>query len=390
MNHRFECGRIRKLAREGKQTVRGLGGVVAVAFFAWSLSSEALSQNTNLEPKLEWHDARALGVEGKGWQDTRSFYDRLPARAEKVVRAPVWNLSHDSAGLCLRFTTDAATISARWTLRKEALALAHMPASGVSGLDLYVKEKGKWHWLGGGRPDKSPTNEKVLVKGLKAETREFLLYLPLYNGVEELKIGVPEPARFEPAPGRPPGIKPIVFYGTSILQGGCASRPGMAYPSVLSRRLDLPHINLGFSGNAWSEPEVARLLAELDPSVYVIDPLPNMTEKAVAERLEPFVKILRDAHPKTPIVFVENVPYPDGDLVELRREHYSSSNARLHEIYQRLVKAGDRALFYVPAAKLIGTDGEGTVDGTHPTDLGFMRMADAIEPTLRRALSRNR
>jgi lysophospholipase L1-like esterase len=343
----------------------------------------AASAQTNV---LDWHDARDLPIEGKGWQDTANFYDRLPARAQEIVRKPVWNLGHDSAGMCVRFSTDAREITARWTLRKEPLAMAHMPASGVSGLDLYVQDKGKWRWLGGGRPDKFPNNEKALVKNLTAKPRAYLLYFPLYNGIEELNIGVPQNARFGSGPSRPAGAKPVVFYGTSILQGGCASRPGMAYPAILSRRLDVPHVNLGFSGNAWSEPEVAKLLAELDPSVYVLDPLPNMTDKAVTERLEPFVNILRAAHPKTPIILVENVPFPDGDFVPPRHDRYANSNARLREIYERLLKAGDKRLLYVAAANLLGQDGEATVDGTHATDLGFMRMADAIEPALQRAL----
>ncbi len=220
---------------------------------------------------------------------------------------------------------------------------------------------------------------------MKPARREYLLYLPLYNGVKELAIGVAPEATLEPAPPRPAGEKPLVFYGTSILQGGCASRPGMAYPAILCRRLDREQINLGFSGNAWGEPEMAQLLAELDPVVYVLDPLPNMKVEWVAPRLERFIETLREAHPKTPIVLVENVPYPDGDFVVPRHERYTQANARLHELYRRLVRAGDKKLFYVSAAKLIGTDGEGTVDGTHATDLGFMRMADAVEPALRAA-----
>ena len=345
-----------------------------------------LGQPTNQDGGLQWHDARELTVEGKGWSDTKQFYDRLPARAEGVVRGAVWGLGQDSAGLAVRFVTDATAISARWTLRRERLAMAHMPASGVSGVDLYVKDKGKWHWLGAGRAEKFPTEEKRLATDMKPARREYLLYLPLYNGVEDLKIGTPRDAKLEPAAGRPEGQKPIVFYGTSILQGGCASRPGMAYPAILGRRLDREQINLGFSGSAWGEPEVAQLLAELDPAVYVLDPLPNMKEEWVAPRLDRFIAILRAAHPKTPIVLVENVLYPDGDFVAPRGERYTKANARLRELYQQLVRAGDKRLLYVPAAGLIGTDSEGTVDGTHATDLGFMRMADAIEPAVRRAL----
>jgi len=337
----------------------------------------------------QWRDARELVVEGKGWTDTKSFYDRLPARAENHVRPDVWSLSHDSAGMSVRFVSDATTIAARWNLRRSNLAMPHMPATGVSGVDLYVKEQGTWRWLGNGRPEKQ-SEEKVLVQGLKPGQREYLLYLPLYNGVEQVSLGVPAEATLSPAPPRPPGIKPIVFYGTSIVQGGCAARPGMAYPAILGRRLDRPTINLGFSGNALSEPEVAQFFAELDPAVYVLDPLPNMTVEQVSERFEKFVQILRAAHPATPIVLVEHIEVANGSFVEARHEKYVEANARLRNIYKQLVRAGQRRLFYVPAAKLIGTDGEATVDGVHPTDLGFVRMADAIEPVLRRALKSGR
>lgn len=360
-----------------------------VALSLAQATGSAQAQTVNGAASWQWRDARELSVEGKGWTDTKSFYDRLPARAENRVRPDVWNLSHDSAGMSVRFVTDATTIAARWNLRRTSLAMPHMPATGVSGLDLYVKEQGRWHWLGNGRPEK-PSEEKVLVRGLKPGRREYLLYLPLYNGVEELSLGVPDDATLALPPPRPPGTKPIVFYGSSIVQGGCAARPGMAYPAILGRRLDRPTINLGFSGNALSEPEVAQFFTELDPAVYVLDPLPNMTSEMVAERLERFVQMLRAAHPATPIVLVEHLEYAEGNFIEARRESFVKVNARLREIYARLVKAGQRRLFYVSGAKLIGTDGEATVDGTHPTDLGFLRMADAIEPVLRRALKSNR
>lgn len=337
----------------------------------------------------KWHDARDVGVEGRGWTDTKDFFDRLPGRAEGQVRPDVWNLSHDSAGLCLRFETDATTMAARWKLRRSNLAMSHMPATGVSGVDLYVREQGRWHWLANGRPEKA-SEERILVQGLKPGRREYLLYLPLYNGVESVSLGVPADASFSPSAARVAGRRPIVFYGSSIVQGGCASRPGMAYPAILGRRLDQPAINLGFSGNALSEPEIARFFAELDPSVYVLDPLPNMSAAMVAERVEPFIRTLRAAHPHTPIILVEHIEYADALFLASRREKYVSANVRLREVYQRLLKSGQRKLYYVPAAALLGPDGEATVDGTHPTDLGFQRMADAIEPMLRRALKAGR
>lgn len=335
-----------------------------------------------------WHELNQWPLEGKGWETTKSRYDRLPAKAEKIVRAPVWNLALDSAGMRMRFVTDATEIKARWKVRKpDRVAMPHMPATGVSGLDLYVRDEGEWRWVGAGRPVKPDTNEAVLVKGLAAgRKREFALYLPLYNGVESVDLAVPAGAVFERAPEYDASRKPIVFYGTSILQGGCASRPGMAYPAIVGRMLDRPTINLGFSGNGKTEPEVAALLAELDPAAFVLDSLPNLDVAQVKERVEPFLKTLRAARPTTPIILVENVSYADAGFIESRRSKVAEANSLLRQLYDRLVKAGDKNLRYVSAAFLLGGDGEDTVDGTHPTDLGFMRMAEGITPTVREAL----
>src|SRR5690348_5779479 len=137
---------------------------------------------------LLWYDLKSLPIEGQGWSDTKAPYDRLPGKAEGVVRPPVWGLSRNSAGLCARFVSDAQKIHARWTLTSSNLALPHMPATGVSGLDLYVKVEGRWRWLAAGRPT-AATNEVVLANGLPAGSREYLLYLPLYNGVSSVELG---------------------------------------------------------------------------------------------------------------------------------------------------------------------------------------------------------
>ena len=162
-------------------------------------------------------------------------------------------------------------------------------------------------------------------------------------------------------------------------------RPGMAYPAILGRRLDRAIINLGFSGNGRAEPEMASFLAELDPAAYVLDCLPNLGGNDV-ERLEVFVNILRQRHPATPIFLVENLEYPDGIIIPARKMSYEKANQTLHEIYTRLSRT-DGNLHYFPGRNLIGTDGEATVDGVHPTDLGAMRMADQMEPALRQALA---
>ena len=360
--------------------------ILRVTAFTLLLGAAGLGRAA--DTSTTWQSLDEWPLEGKGWTDSRSRYDRLPAKAEQAVRPPVWNLSQDSAGLRMRFVTDATEIKARWKLRKpERLAMPHMPATGVSGLDLYVRDEGEWRWIGAGRPTKPDANEAVLVKGLATGAkREFLLYLPLYNGVASVEIGVPPGSVFERAPDRDGPRRPIVFYGTSILQGGCASRPGMAYPAILGRMLEWPTVNLGFSGNGKTEPEMASLLAELDPAAYVLDSLPNLDVAQVKERVEPFLRTLRTAHPTTPVVLVENVSYADAGFIDSRRLKVAEANTFLRALHDRLVKAGDKNLHYVSAAFLLGGDGEDTVDGTHPTDLGFMRMAEGMAPVLREAL----
>jgi hypothetical protein len=340
-------------------------------------------------PSTRWVDVRDLGVEGKGWTDTKSFFDRLPAKAEGVVPPSVWGLGRDSAGLLVRFTTDATTIQARWTVISGRLAMPHMPATGVSGLDLYVKaDDGRWRWLGVGQPQDKKTNTSTLVSGLPEGRREFLLYLPLYNGVSSVELGVPEGRTIEQTAARAEvRKKPIVFYGTSITQGGCASRPGMVHTAILGRRLDRPVINLGFSGSGRMEPQMAILLAELDPAVYVLDCLPNMSAAEVAERVEPFVRNLRKAHPQTPIVMAEDRFYTNGTVLPGPRKHNDDNHAALKVAYGHLLAGGIKGLYYLPGAVQLGDDGEDTVDGSHPTDLGFMRMADAFAPVLAEALN---
>ena len=338
-----------------------------------------------LKPEdLAWYDVREWGIEGKGWEETESYFDRLPARANGVVRQAVWDLSRHSAGMCAAFETDAPALWARWRLRSETLAMHHMPATGVSGLYVYgVYDAGRLRWVSVGIPQAQETCAAV-VAGLAPGSRLYRLYLPLYNGVTSVEVGVAPGAAFRPVPPR--AEKPILFYGTSIMHGGCASRPGMAHASILGRRLERPIINLGFSGNGIMEPEVAALLAELDPCVYVIDCLPNMDADAVAERAEPLVRILRQAHPQTPIVLVEDRTYSNAPFLPDRRQRNDTSRAAFRAVYERLLASGVAGLSYVEGETLLGDDGEGTVDSSHPNDLGFWRQADAMEPVLRRVL----
>lgn len=355
---------------------------------AWLfLSAIGILGQTVPPQNLKWHNISNLTIEGKAWTDTKEPYDRLPARAEAKVRPQIWNLQKNSAGISVRFVTDSPEIFVRWKLRNERLALSNMPATSVSSPDLYIKENGKWLWAGVGRADKFPINEQKLIGNMERKSREYLLYLPLYNGVESVEIGLPEGVSIAAAQPFPATVKPILFYGTSIVQGASAGRAGMAYPAVLSRRLGLPVINLGFSGNCKMEPELAEFISEIEASVYFIDCLPNLTSGTEVEEKAPkFLSLLRAKRPNTPIILVENIRYPDTFVETKKREVFLSKNGGLQNVYKNLMKSGAKNIYYIPSDGLIGTDGEATIDGVHPTDLGFMRMVENFEPVLRRVL----
>ena len=363
----------------------GTGGVFSVMLGFSKLAASA-AWATAENDGTAWHDVREWGVEGRGWKETTRYFDRLPAKAQALVRPAVWNLSRHSAGMCVRFATDSSVIRARYSLLSPNLAMSHMAATGVSGLDLYAADNaGRMRWVAVAQPTKQEM-ELTLAGSLRPGKREYAIYLPLYNGVESLQIGVEPATAFEPIPPRRTGV--LAYYGTSIAHGACAGRPGMAFPAILGRRLGLPHVNLGFSGNGKMEPELADLLAELDAAVYCIDCLPNLTATEIEERAEAFVKKLRGARPDVPIVLIEDRTYGNSWILPERRSRNDTSRAAFRAAYRRLLDAGVSGLEYVEGEHLLGDDNEATIDGSHPSDLGMMRMADALEPVLRRVLRR--
>lgn len=347
--------------------------------------------------KTVWHDARGLTLEGKAFADSDGPYCRMPARAKGKVTEAVWHLGHHSAGMSVRFETDATTISAKWkladegTVGAEQLWMNHMAAAGVSGLDLYVWDGPRgWRWVGVGRPT-TRTNRGELVQGLRPGMKSFRLYLPLYNALDSLQVGVPEGATLRatvvPQPTR------IVYYGTSITHGGCASRAGMAYSSIVQRWLEketprraIETINLGFSGSGKAEIEMADLLGEIDASVYVIDCLANCVGSDEVLRIEEFVRRVRQLRPGRAIVLMEQAFFTHAEFVDQVYRDITNRNVFLRGLRDRLLAEGWQDLHYIDGADLLGDDGEATVDGAHPTDLGFVRMAEVVKPVIVKAL----
>ncbi len=347
----------------------------------------AMGVNKTAAANLDWHDVTAWGVEGRAWpeQARLRWFDRFPAAAQKTVTPAVWSLSRDSAGMMVRFKTDASLIHVHYKLLKEKLGLPHMPATGVSGVDLYARDAaGKWRWVQVTKPDQQEVRAEI-IKDLAPGYREYAAYLPLYNGVESLEIGVPKGAKFE---GLAPRANPIVYYGTSITHGACASRPGMVHAAILGRRFDMPVVNLGFSGNGRMDAAVGDFLTQIDAAVYVIDCLPNMTPAVVREKCVPLVKQLRAVRPDTPIILVEDRRFSNDWITPAKAKFHDENHAALREAFAALQKAGVKNLHYIPGDALYGTDTEGATDASHASDLGFMRQADVMEPYLRTALKR--
>lgn len=334
-------------------------------------------------------------IEGQAWaENLESGFDRLPHSAKEKVSRPLWNLSKNSAGLSLRFRTNASNIFVKYKLLGE-LSMPHMPATGVSGLDLYAKDSdGKWLWISGNYS--FGENASYNFSNLKPndnyhdQGREYKLLLPLYNSVDSLFIGIPKSALFVPLNKK--NEKPIVVYGTSIAQGACASRPGMAWTSILERKMDWPLINLGFSGNGLLEDAIIDQMNEIDAKAYVLDCLPNLAPNVNRTLTDVFnlilksVNNLRAKNSTTPILLVEHAGYSDDSIHEKRKKTYTDLNQIMKEAFQKLKTEGMTHL-YLLTKEEINLNLDATVDGIHPNDLGMLIYAQAYEKTLREILN---
>ncbi|MGG1552211.1 SGNH/GDSL hydrolase family protein [Paenibacillus ferrarius] len=338
---------------------------------------------------LDWHSPlkAPFRIDGFAWLADEGKYRRLPVAPEHPLPSAVDSLANCTAGGKIRFRTNSAKLSIRVKLTGPG-NMYHMPATGQCGFDCYLGEPGEEQFWTTARFDHTKDAYEASFYSWD-EKREFCvnLYFPLYQGVEEVWIGLEPDAELSAAPALA-SDKPVVLYGTSILQGGCASRPGMAYPNILSRMLPMTFVNLGFSGNGKGEPEVARTIADIaDPAMFVLDYEANVTPEGMADTLPGFIGILRERHPETPILVISKIRYS--------KERFDPQVLHLHEIrrdiqrgtVERLQSAGDRNLHFFDGSLLLGDDfSDCTVDGVHPTDLGFQRMAQSLEPTFRTLL----
>ena len=386
--------------------------LVAVAFATVTLFAQA-NEIEKFDPRMaaasavvdtngvKWIDGKYLPLEGKCFKDVDDFYDRLPKSVTTNVNRGVRWMKHHTSGMQFRFRTDSKHLHFRWTPYTSNLAMYHMPATGVSGIDVYRYDRKAGRWLyvktGGIR---SGNEGSFGIRWTPGD--DCLINLPLYNGIKAFALGIDKEAKVEALGPRKSGInKPVVFYGTSITHGGCASRPGLAFPSIVGRDLDVPIVNLGFSGSGRMELEMSEHLAAIDASCYVLDCLWNMNKpkpepsaayhdlyakgfnkddniSVVRLRYEPFIRNLRAKRPGVPIVMAEQC-----DVYCLEP---NEKDKFIRQLYEKLIAEGWKNLVYLPKTDMYTGDLEGTVDGCHPNDWGMMSMAKAFGPAVKAAL----
>lgn len=359
------------------------------------VSPHQLDQNMKAQnvatDELTWHSPldEPFRVSGLAWFESNRLYRRLPAVPDYPIPSAVDILANCTSGGQIRFRTNSRYISVRVRLTAGS-GMYHMPPTGECGVDAYTGGPGNWLFAGTANFTAGQLEyESRLFVNDSREWRSYMLNLPLYQGVNEMWIGLDSEAEIS-SPESYDSDKKIILYGTSITQGGCAARPGMSYTNILSRRMNREFINLGFSGNGKGEPELAHLIAQIDnPACLVIDYEANScgTEQ-YKKTLPAFIRTYREAHPDVPIILVSRFPYgAEKFKPELVQERLERRDFQA-DLIQSLTDAGAHRLTFVDGTNLLGSHpGEATVDGVHPTDLGFMMMADYLEPIFKQVLA---
>uniref|UniRef100_A0AB33JEU6 SGNH/GDSL hydrolase family protein n=1 Tax=Prevotella sp. GTC17260 TaxID=3236796 RepID=A0AB33JEU6_9BACT len=320
-----------------------------------------------------------LLVRGRAWNaEIGKSYQRIPNRFKPSLRKPLWDLSQNSAGLYIEFITDAPEINIHYKVFGP-LYLPNVVPMAKSGVDLYAFDVDGNPLPCSGNYTFSTGMVNFHYGGLTypgKQWREYRLYLPLYNTVDSLQIGVPQNSKFEFMPASLE--RPIVVYGTSIAQGASASRPGMAWTNILQRKLDAPVYNLGHSGNGRLEKAMFNALSEINARLFIVDCMPNMSVKdSIASLLREGVNILRSKS-DAPILLVEHCGYNNYLTVNSEKTKVDLLNSRLKAAYQQLQREGVKGLYYLTKDELgVNSDLDSQIDGVHATDIGMRSYAEA-------------
>ena len=345
-------------------------------------------------PGFRYEDATNFQIINKGWDNTTEPYTRLPQQYMDSCREEQQWLYNHSSGIAVRFATNSKRIAAQYNL-KNNFHMQHMAMTGIKGTDLYYlnEERNVWEHVNTARPQEKnfkadSIQSKLYVENLDGEMHEYMIYLPLYDGINWLQIGVDSTAELtQPQVENPRKMGKIVIYGTSIQQGGCASRVGMVPSAMIQREYKLECVNLSTSGNARMDFYIAEALASIEDAIcYVIDPVPNCTKDRCDTATYDFINILRTLRPEVPIIMVEGIMYPYTRHSSFYAEYLPQKNEAFRRGFELHLAENPKGLYYMTYEGQVGPEMEGTVDGVHLTDYGFRAYADLLEVKIKEAL----
>ena len=347
-------------------------------------------------PRFRYEDATNFLIINKGWDNTTEPYTRLPQQYMDSCRDEQKWLYNHSSGIAVRFATNSKRIAAQYNL-KNNFHMQHMAMTGIKGTDLYYlnEERGVWEHVNTARPQEKnfkadSIQSKLYVENLDGEMHEYMIYLPLYDGINWLQIGVDSTAELTmPRVENPRRMGKIVLYGTSIQQGGCASRVGMVPSAMIQREYNLECVNISTSGNARMDLYIAQAMASIEDAIcFVVDPVPNCTKDRLDTITYDFIKILRTLRPEVPIIMVEGIMYPYTRHNSFFADYLPQKNASFRRAYEQHKAENPKGLYYMTHDGQVGPEMEGTVDGVHLTDYGFRAYADILEVVIKKALDK--
>ncbi len=342
---------------------------------------ESIDKNFKVERKVEREGLKFYDIEQEPFEIYGVYRDgekfrRMPEEVAKSTKNDgVIALHANTAGGRVRFSTDSPYVAIRVKYGTILRDNSNFGLTGAAGFDIYVNEGegDRYHHTFVPPYDLESGYESLRSEFGEVKMRDITINFPPYSEVEKLYIGIDENSKLEKYSVPYIDKKPIVYYGSSITQGGCASRAGNSYQGFISRRFNCDYINLGFSGSARAEDELAEYISELDMSIFVYDYEHNApTIDYLKETHEKMFKTIRKKHPELPIIIMTSPRYiqPEG------REVWCDV---VKKTYENAVAAGDKNVYFLDGKDLMALcKNEGTVDKTHPNDLGFFSMASAI------------
>ncbi len=326
---------------------------------------------------LKYTDASSFTIMNRSQADAPLFR-RLDFSKYPDMNKTVERYFSYSTGLAVAFRTDSRNIHARWTTLHESGSINNTVIN-QSGLDLYIKQDGKWVFAGVGTPGHKPDHDAPVVKNMAEGIKECILYLPMFNEVTSLSIGVDGGAFIEALPN--PFPHKIVVVGSSITHGASASRPGLAYPAILERNMNMEFTNLGASGQCKLDMFYADIVCDCQADAFVFDAFSNPNGKQIRERLMPFVDRIRETHPDTPLIFLQTEVRETGTFDLEKREYELKKRTAAEECMKEVMKKHDNVYFLNPGM-VLPEGHDGTSDGVHPNDAGFTTIVKALQPKL--------